>query len=63
MDIFSNMTDWISAHPQQALAGFVIVVVLYAMARRKPKIFREAERDFDRLREERGRPYDETRSP
>jgi len=49
------------AHPRWGVAAGMAVVALYLMARRKPRLTREAEKDLERLRESRSGQYDDLR--
>ncbi len=61
MEAVVEALNWVRAHPFLSVAGIVAAMAAYGYAQRKPRIFREADREFDRLREQRGRSYDKTR--
>lgn len=61
MDAAIEILVWIREHPRTAIAVLAGLMALYGLAQRKQRVFREAERDFERLRDDRGPSYDKTR--
>ncbi len=61
MDAILQALEWAQQHPRITVALVAVAMALYGLAQRKPKVFREAERDFERLRDDRGPSYDKTR--
>ena len=61
MEALVETLNWMRENPRIALGVVVAVMTLWGLAQRKPRVFREAERDFERLRGERGASYDRTR--
>jgi hypothetical protein len=61
MSYLEDIIDLARANPRWAVAAFAAVVGLYLLARRKPRMMREAERDLERLRQSRSGQYDELR--
>lgn len=50
-----------STHPRWTAAAGIALVALYLLARRKPRLMRDAERDLAHLRETRAGQYDDLR--
>lgn len=61
MDTVVEMLQWVRSNPRIAIGALVVVAIIWGLAQRKPRVFREADRDFERLRNERGASYDKTR--
>jgi hypothetical protein len=61
MEPFIEVLNWARAHPRITVAIVVAAMALYGLAQRKPRVFREADREFERLKDERGPSYDKTR--
>ncbi len=61
MDAVLEILGWIRDNPRIAVGVAVGIMAMWGLAQRKPRVFREAERDFDRLRDNRGPSYDKTR--
>lgn len=58
---FEDILAWAQAHPRWAAGAIVIAIALYLLARRKPRLMRDAERDLEHLRETRAGQYDDLR--
>jgi hypothetical protein len=61
MEALVETLNWMRENPRITVGAVVAVMALWGLAQRKPRVFREAERDFERLRDERGSSYDRTR--
>lgn len=61
MEALVEGLNWIRENPRIAVGAAAALMALWGLAQRKPRVFREAERDFARLRDERGPSYDRTR--
>ena len=61
MEALIEALEWIRANPRSTIGVLVVVMTLWGLAQRKPRVFREADREFERLRNERGPSYDKTR--
>ncbi len=61
MEPLIEALDWLRDNPRIAIAIVVATMTIWGLAQRKPKVFREADREFERLRNERGPSYDNTR--
>lgn len=61
MEALLEFLTWVRANPRIAIGAVVILAILWGLAQRKPRMFRQADRDFERLRGERGPSYDKTR--
>ncbi len=61
MEAVVEVLTWVRANPRIAVGIVVGVMALWGLAQRKPRVFREADREFERLRDERGPSYDKTR--
>lgn len=61
MDALVEALTWTRDNPRIAVGAAIALMALWGLAQRKPRVFRDAERDFARLRDERGSSYDRTR--
>lgn len=61
MEALVQVLEWVRANPRIAIGIAVGIMGLWGLAQRKPRVFRDADRAFDRLRNERGPSYDKTR--
>ncbi len=63
MNALLDILTWVRANPRIFVGIVVGLMAAWGFAQRKPRVFRQADRDFDRLRGERGASYDKTRLP
>jgi hypothetical protein len=61
MEAIIEGLEWVRAHPRAAVGIVAVITMLWGLAQRKPRVFREADREFERLRNNRGPSYDKTR--
>jgi len=61
MEAVLELLVWIRAHPRLTVGIVAAAMTLYGLAQRKPRVFRDADSEFERLRDERGSSYDKTR--
>jgi hypothetical protein len=63
MDRLSALFELIRQHPALSTGVAFVAVVAYYLARRKPRIVREADRQLEELRRKRQGHYDKLRPP
>jgi len=61
MRYVEDLIELARTNPRWAGAAVVAMIGLYLLARRKPRIMRDADRDLERLRESRSGQYDDLR--
>jgi hypothetical protein len=61
MEYIQDFIALAKAYPRASVALGLALIGLYLAARRKPRLMRDAEQDFERLRETRTGTYDDLR--